>query len=270
MLSALLAVSLAAAEPAAPLKVAVTDLAGANVAPETLASFVEHLAAELRRSGLSVITSREIGNALGIERQKQLMGCSTDDCMTELTNALGTDGVLHGTIGHIEDIFQIDLKIMSATGTGTLATYSTRVSSEKAVLDALDTAAKALSAGMHTSLHRPVPEGALVKGTNTKVYALIPGGLAVALAVTGAVLLTIASNDHAALIGTKPISLESANAAAGQGDLFQWTALACFSIATGALVAAGAVVVLGGPPKQTFALAPVPGGAALSWMGVFP
>ena len=62
----------------------------------------EHLAQQLREAGLEVVTGSEIGAVLGIERQKQLLGCSAGaSCMTELANALGADGVVLGDLAQV-------------------------------------------------------------------------------------------------------------------------------------------------------------------------
>jgi hypothetical protein len=270
MLSALLLVAATAAD-TPKLSVAVTDFTGANVSVETLASFSEHLASELRKLDLNVITSRDIAKALGIERQKQLLGCSTEECNAELVNALGADGVLSGSVSHLGDLYLIDLKIIASGGLGTLATFSASAGSERAVVGELDTGARTLSLGVHTSKQRPMPEGLIPKPTSTKVYALIPGGIALALAVTGAVLMVFASHDYDQLTGaTGPITLGTALMAHDQGNTFRWAGVACFSVAVGALVAAGTVALFGGTPKQTVSLAPMNGGAALAWTGVFP
>lgn len=60
----------------------------------------EVLATHLREHGLKVMTGRDIGAVLGLERQKQLLGCMDDStsCSAELAGALGVGALVVGTV----------------------------------------------------------------------------------------------------------------------------------------------------------------------------
>jgi hypothetical protein len=67
-------------------------------------AFSEMLVSSVDQTGLfKVISSAEIATLLGAERQRQLMGCSDDSCLTELTEALGARLLLQGQVGNEVD-----------------------------------------------------------------------------------------------------------------------------------------------------------------------
>ena len=85
-----------------------------DVPVEAASFYTEHLAQALARHGLLVMTPKQLEAVLGLERQKQLLGCAESSCMVELANALGVDGLLLGEIGRFGERYQINLKIVSA------------------------------------------------------------------------------------------------------------------------------------------------------------
>src|SRR5437763_8898933 len=104
----LLAFVLAAASPGAPLRLAAPTFSTVNVSREAAAFYTDHFAQQLASSNLRVVTSSEIATMLGIEQQKQLLGCAegADACNAELANALGVDAVVKGNIGHFGTTWQ--------------------------------------------------------------------------------------------------------------------------------------------------------------------
>jgi hypothetical protein len=70
------------------------------------------VAAEATARGFfKVTTSKDVQTLLGIERQKQLMGCSdAGACLTELAGAMGARFVLSGQIGRVGNMFQLTLQ----------------------------------------------------------------------------------------------------------------------------------------------------------------
>ncbi|MDP1922645.1 MAG: hypothetical protein Q8L14_40765 [Myxococcales bacterium] len=141
MTSAWLVMAIAAT---GPVKVAAPGLAGVSVTPELQAFVNDHLAQELVLEGLDVIPSSQIASVLGLERQKQLLGCADSQCVVELANALGVDAILLGTVAKLDTVIQLDVRLVSATDARALAIYSERVTSEAGLLDAMTRAAKSL------------------------------------------------------------------------------------------------------------------------------
>jgi TolB-like protein len=87
----------------------------------------ELLSQELSKRGVVVMTGRDVAAVLGLERQKQLMGCAeTSGCVAELAAALGVEGVVVGDVGKLGSEILVNLKVLSASTGTVLAQYSNR------------------------------------------------------------------------------------------------------------------------------------------------
>ena len=64
--------------------------------------------------GLSTVSKGDVEAMLGVERQKDLLGCSTTACMAEIGGALGAELVLYGEVGVIGNSYTVNLNIVSA------------------------------------------------------------------------------------------------------------------------------------------------------------
>src|SRR4051812_9527469 len=95
-----LSVAILAAAPAAP-KIAMPGLHLVDIPAERGSLYTETLATELIARGVRVVTEQEISALLGLERQREILGCAEGSCLIELGNALGVDGVL---LGHVAKI----------------------------------------------------------------------------------------------------------------------------------------------------------------------
>lgn len=145
-----LATALLAVLAASPgsVRIAAPTLNMVGVKSDLAGFYSDHLAQRLSAEGLFVISAADIKAVLTQERQKQLLGCAddkADSCAVEMGNALGADAVLSGTVAKIEDVYQVDLKVVSAVNAKPLALYSGRAQGDKALLDELDKAAKKLA-----------------------------------------------------------------------------------------------------------------------------
>jgi hypothetical protein len=142
----------------------------------------EHLAQALNDQGLKVISQAQIGAILGLERQKQLLGCSdSSSCILEMTNALGADAVVVGSVGLVGESFQVDVKITSSRDGSTLASYAGRVQGEEAMLDELGKAAVAIAQKLTVA-----PKAPVASGGGGHAGSIVLGVAALALAGGGA------------------------------------------------------------------------------------
>ena len=133
---------------AAPLKVASTNwqLTGIDRAQGEV--FEERFVTLLgEKSGLTVLTQRDLAAVLGLERQKQILGCDDNgnECMAELSSALGADAILSGTLAKTEKSFVVTVRGVNAATGKTFATASARLQSEEALFAWLEEEAGAFA-----------------------------------------------------------------------------------------------------------------------------
>lgn len=114
----LLSSLLAAAPPDRP-QLIVLDLApGGGVDPTVASALSEAVASEVGRAGYyDAIASKDVQTLLGLERQKQLLGCSDADaqsCLTEIAGAIGARFVMSGSVAKLGDSYQLSLMVLDS------------------------------------------------------------------------------------------------------------------------------------------------------------
>ncbi|MBL8951033.1 MAG: hypothetical protein JNK82_09670 [Myxococcaceae bacterium] len=111
LVAAVLAADAAAVKP----KLLVLDVQAVGGADAALAQAVtQSVVNEAEARGFyQVLSSRDIASMLGVERQKQLMGCGDDssNCMIELSGALNARYVLGGNVTKFGDALQLNLQL---------------------------------------------------------------------------------------------------------------------------------------------------------------
>ena len=69
-----------------------------------------------RRGYFRSLTSKDVQTILGLERQKQLMGCAeASSCLTELAGAMGAPYLLSGTISQIGPSLQLSMQMIDVS-----------------------------------------------------------------------------------------------------------------------------------------------------------
>ncbi len=145
------------AEPQAPLKLAMPGLNTVNVETRTADLYADYFAQHLSEAGnLRVTTRSEVAGVLGLERQKEMLGCSSEAsaCLAELAGALGVEGIVVGSLGKLGSEYVVTLKIISAKDGHTLADASTRVRDESALLDWMGKTAAAMAPKVNAAFGR--------------------------------------------------------------------------------------------------------------------
>lgn len=178
-----LALLLAAAPVTEKPKLAVLELTpGAGVESNVSQPLTEALTAEITARGFfEVISQRDIQTLLGVERQKQLLGCSEQSasCLAELSGALGARFVLSGSIAKLGDAYQLSLTTLDTTRAQPLG-RSTRLAKD---LNALQTAlpwavAEATATPLPPPPSRWLPYTLMGTGTAAMAFGLVWGVLA--------------------------------------------------------------------------------------------
>ncbi len=99
---------------AAPLKVAAPDFTFVGLDPTLGAVFQDRFLGRLGSPELQVTTQRDVQQLLGLERQRELLGCTTTStsCIAELAGALGVDAVLTGSLARSDSGFIVSLRVL--------------------------------------------------------------------------------------------------------------------------------------------------------------
>ncbi len=209
-MNTLVAVVVLAAAP----RVAVLDFQGVNVDKELLSFCTTTFATRLAEGdALLVTTSADLSNALGLERQRQLLGCSPEGgaCMAELAGALGVSAIAAGSLAKLGDRYQLTLRSTDASGRPVVALTDDGV--EAQLPDMLMRASAALRRGLLGGLRSEGGVASSARGAPSPapvVLAAIGGGLA----LTGAVLWAIAGGTYGQLVDPRaPSQFDDAEAA---------------------------------------------------------
>lgn len=247
----------------APLKVAAPRFSLVGTSPELAAVYQERFLSRLGGPDLSVVSERDIEQLIGLERQRQLMGCGADStsCIAELAGALGVDVVISSSLAKTESGYIVTLRALRASDGKVLAAPNARVKNESALLDWLDETADALRI---TLLGDRAPMAA-------RPPTWVPGVVGGVLLAGGAACFLVSGLQFARLNGDTAIPEDEISPVRQTGELL-------WPIGT-ALVAVGAVGIVAsiiwgatwkpGPVQAAFA--PMPGGGGVfALSGRFP
>lgn len=103
-------------------KLAVLDVQAIGVEPEQAAALGEAITQQLSKRGFfEVISSSDIRTLLGVERQKQLLGCGDSSCTAELSGALGARFVLQSSLTKLGDSLQLSVQMLDSGKAQTVA-----------------------------------------------------------------------------------------------------------------------------------------------------
>lgn len=248
------AVLLGAALAAAPVPLASVGLRAPAAQKELAESLGGTLALRMGETKLvKVTTPDDVAAVLGLERQRQLLGCGETSCLAELAGALGSKAVLSGELVRVGEVFQLTVKVLDGENAGTVFAALERHGNEAALLTAVDRLAR--DAATEVALRY----GALERSA---VNPLPFVGMAVggAVAAGGAVLLGLAAGDSASLRRGAPEDYDAAVTLKQSGELKQGVGIGL--VAAGGAVLLGSIAwrVLGGSGAPKVALVPSPGG----------
>jgi len=269
-----------AAKPAGPVRLAAPGLSGFNVNQAELEFFTEHFAQQLNLQGLQVTTAKQISSLLGLERQREIMGCkdAATSCMAELAAALGVEGVVTGSVGKFETSYRVNVSVVAASDGHTLSAYSARAATSEEVLEDLTAAARQMAGELQRLLRGGAapPSNPITGNVRTaapppawglRPVSWMPAVGAGAVAVVGTVFAVQARERYSTILESN--SYADARTAAEEGKLDQTLASVSYGIAGAGLVLAAVFFSSGDPQPVAGAGAPrvVPSrnGVALSW-----
>ncbi len=130
------------------MKIVLLPLAPLGGVPQGTAQLLgDALAGELRRRpGISVLTQADVSALLGVEKTRQMLGCTDSGCIAEIGGALGADRVVHGSLGRIGESLVVNVSALDPKRSVAVASVSERLRSggEEAFLDVLPSIADGL------------------------------------------------------------------------------------------------------------------------------
>jgi hypothetical protein len=254
-----LAASTAHAEKA---KLAVLSIKAGGGLDETVASaMTDAVTAEISKRGFfDVMSTNDITALLGVERQKQLLGCSDEkgSCLAELAGAAGARFVMSGSLAKLGDVFQLNLTTLDSHNAQPMG-RSTRLAKDIATLRGQ------LPFAVAEATATPLPP------PPSRVLPFTLLGLGAASLIAGGVVGFFALSSEAAINreltngATNPAALMRLDAYQGELSVLgnERTAALITLCAGAALVAAGIVLMPSDTGGLRLALAPTPQGAVL-------
>ncbi len=177
MLGGLLIVSLLAAGP--DVKLAAPGFAKLALSQEQANFFTNHLVTRLsERDWLRVVSSDDISTVIGLERQKELLGCneSKTNCIAELAGALGVDGLITGQVAKVGKSYQVNVKVLDPSAKPLFVYSSERLPSEEAMLDELNKVAELIVKKLEPLRAKRVAQAAAVAKAEAEAKAKAAGG----------------------------------------------------------------------------------------------
>ena len=96
-------------------RVLVMDFRNDGVDAKVVAIIRDALTAELaKNTALDVLSTEDMRRSLDVEAQKAAVGCTDDQCMVEIANALGADYIVFGNIGTLGDLYVGNMSLLDA------------------------------------------------------------------------------------------------------------------------------------------------------------
>lgn len=242
------------------MKVAATGFQATGVDVRVAEAWVERFADVMARGGVKVTTQRDVQQLLGLERQKQLLGCAEDSssCLAELAGALGVDAVLSGSVAKSGSGFLVTLKVLRVSDASVWASASDRLRDEDALQDFLDETARRFAATLSGATS---PRPALIR------WLPAIGGLVAGAA--GATFFVLSKQDAATLGSGASTPGVAITGVAARGRTFEALGLTLIGVGV-AGIGASVVWLLLERPTPAVTVVPVAGGAVFAFGGSFP
>lgn len=260
---------------ASPTTLAALELEAQQV-PAAVAKLVgTHLVVKLTQKGFQVLSAADLSAMIGVERQKQLLGCNEEtNCLAEIGAALNAKGVVLGSVGRLGQTRLLNVKVIASGTAQALVVCSGKADSDEGLLVEAERCADTIAAALRPTPvdAKPIAE-APASGvseapaqTPRRSWALAPiivGGLGAALGV----LMIVVANINATLTDSlDPVAARNATRTAE--PVGTWGGVI---LGAGIAVAAAGTVLFLLPPAPVRPVAMLsPQGGFLGVSGVFP
>lgn len=243
------------------MKVSAPEWTFSNITPKEGAVFQGRFLTLLgEKTGLQITTAQDIAQAIGLERQKQLLGCDSEEpsCSAELAAALGSDAILSGSLAKAGSSFVVTLRGVNVANGQPFATASGRLATEDALFAFLESEATEFAKRMSDAFDLYVEQK---RGPRAfRVWPWLIAGTGVVAAAVGVGLLIDSRTIYDGLISRTALPDDGYRASLTSGQRSQDVGV---GLLVGGVISASAGVVLAfltRVPVQV-AVAPTPTGA---------
>ncbi len=248
-------------------KLVVLELsAGAGVEASLTAPLTEAITSEVQTRGyFDVLSSRDLQSLMGLERQRELLGCSdaSKSCMAEISGALGARFVMTGSLARLGDAWQLTLTALDSQKAQPLGRATRLARSLEALRTMLPFAvAEATATPSPPPPSRLLPYTLLGVGAAASLFGLVWGALGLSQEQQLATLLDAGAGTPG-LLGTRA----GYEAQLRNLETQRWVAVGALGAGVASLIL-GAVLMPADGSSATIAL--VPTGNGLGLAGVFP
>lgn len=253
------------------VKIAVLAFSASGVDPTVAASVTESVTAEIAVRGyFDPISATEIQTMLGVERQKALLGCGEENCVTELAGAIGAPYVMSGSLVKLEGVFQLNLTVIDSKKSRTVGRSTKLVKDFESLRFQIPYAvAEASGTPLPPAPSRVLPYTMIGVGG----AAMLGGGVVGIIALTDE---SVVKGELAADDMNRTVVLKPAKTYSDRLDtIATLKTISLVSLIAGAALVVGGIVFM--PPAAPeagvkVALVPValPGGAGAALVGVIP
>jgi len=261
MLSSILLISLAAT----PVKLAAPGFQAVNFDPKLADLYLERFVVLTKNDDLSIVTSRDISQVLGMERQRELLGCGTTNCVAELAGAMGADAMLSGTVAKSDRSITMVLRAIRANDASELVSATVRVDNEDALQDWIEAHAREFGEQL-VARYRGVARASASVSPAWPRITILAGGLV--LAGVGSVARGLAEGPATQLRKASPAEPIDIPATVAQGRVFESAGNVMLGVGAAAIVTA-AVLFIVQRPAPSLAILPTPNGVAVVAGGTF-
>jgi len=246
---------------AGPVKLAAPGFACEGAGEKLCAAYLERFSTLLGGAAVKVTTASDVASVLGLERQKQLLGCSESGCLAELAGALGVDGLLTGSLVKTSAGWLATLKVVRTRDGATWVQATARPRTEEELQGFLDRTAGEFRAQLPSGAPG-LPGVVAAPAGPSPLVPWIPAIAGGAVLLGGVGLFVASKVDAGSLkdVGTL-LPPEQVRAVASRGAVEQTLGLVLGGVGLAAIAASLTWVQAGGQLQA--GLVPVPGGGAV-------
>lgn len=226
--------------------------------------FAEHFERQLRNRGAQVISATDIEVMLGVERQKQLLGCSEGSCVAELGNALGADAMVVVSVTRLDGTLRASIKVLDSSSAKLRVETEASARSEDGFLEALSAAADRV--GVALGLESTTAIAA--RGRRSVAWVpMLGGGLLAAGSAFCFVFAGVQFGELDRELTAMGVVTARARSLSDTGKVFQTVAWVTSGVAVAALVTSAILFLSGEPPVVTPTVSVSPAGSVTFGFG---